>query len=97
MFVFVSGTAAAGWSGSPGCVIVASGEVCGGIPLALTIAQCQSWSGKRAKFKDVRKIAVVDGAADPFTRNSRVTSGCFWNESGACCGEPPATAGTIRA
>ncbi len=44
---------------------------------------------------------MVDGAADPFTRSSMVTSACFWYESGTFC-EPDFTAekpaaGTIRA
>ena len=84
VLVFASVRAMAGWSAFAGCIIViavASGGVCGGMPLAFTIAQCHSWSGKRAKFKGVRKSVVDDGAADPFMRRSTVVSGCFWNDS----------------
>src|SRR5258708_37955222 len=51
-------------------LIVTSGGACGGMPFARTMAQCHSWSGKRAKFNGVRNVAVVDGAADPFTCSS---------------------------
>src|SRR5579863_8304404 len=63
------------------CVIFTSPGICGGTPFAFTIAQCHSWSGKSTKFKGVRKIAIADGAADPFTCNNSVTSGCFSSES----------------
>ena len=44
---FTPGRATAGWAALAGCIIViavASGGVCGGMPLAFTIAQCHSWS-----------------------------------------------------
>jgi hypothetical protein len=94
--VIFGSSAAGGWLAASFCIIViSSGGACGGIPFARTMAQCHSWSGKRAKFKAVRKVAVVEGAADPFTCSSIVTSGCFWSESCTCV-KPPATAGIIR-
>src|SRR5580693_4744349 len=94
----VASGSAAGWvAASPCMIVVISGGAGGGIPFALTIAQCHSWSGKSAKFKGVRKVAVVDGAADPFACSRRVTSGCLWVESGACGGASLDAAGIIRA
>jgi hypothetical protein len=66
-----------GWA-----VVSSTGGVCGGIPLAFTIAQCQSWSGNKAKFKAVRNSAVAEGAADPLAFSMSVISGCLGCDSG---------------